>query len=153
MPCYHNAFVLYQLAYALDDAAEYWDRMRRWLNDVRDPLAEPQATVLAVDWFEDPAVVEKAWHEIVRVPARLEVARTRRVLTVCGPAPWHLKAPLLERVVNEPGWAEWILRALVGSAFDVYGQIDLEHARRLLARIDPPEDARGLAELRERLAA
>lgn len=50
-------------------------------------------------------------------------------------------------------WDEPIYEGLLGSAFDVFGDIDLAEAREILGRLPVPPDAPGLNELREKLYA
>ena len=44
-----------------------------------------------------------------------------------------------------------IFRSLLGSAFDVYGDVDRDVARRVLARLDLPKSTNDLTELKRKL--
>ena len=106
--------------------------------------------VMYLDWFETRT--EEAWRETTPVEGDWRL-RVKRVLEVSGPALWSWKADLYWRLVDEgPEWHAPIDEGLVGSAFDLYGDLDVDDGRRLLERLPVPPDARGLKELREKLA-
>jgi hypothetical protein len=125
-----------------------WREYRDLLATDDDRLADPVAYSLWVDFFEDPETVGEAWRELTLDE---DERRLTRLLSVSGPVPWSLKAPLFERLAPDRRWHEPIVRALGGVAFDVYGDIDEHSAANLLSQLDPPPDLPGLADLRRRL--
>jgi hypothetical protein len=58
---------------------------------------------------------------------------------------------LYEAAAKDAAWHKALLEALVGSAFDAFGDFEPESADRLLAQMHLPADAPGYAELRKRL--
>jgi hypothetical protein len=59
---------------------------------------------------------------------------------------------LFHQLAGDLAWHLPIFAALLGSAFDSYGQIDVSAARAWLTRIVVPSDTPHLVELQERLA-
>lgn len=153
MPCYANTVALHGF-YREFGAAErrrLWDAYRAALDAEDDRLADPISYSLWVDFFEDPATVEQAWRETSRRDVDPWERRLARVLEIAGPVPWALKEELFEALVPEPRWHPAILRALAGSAFDVFGALD-PAAGAWLARLALPDDTPDLAALRACLA-
>ena len=107
---------------------------------------------LWVDFFEDQSTVKEAWREMTRPDTAPSERRLERLLELAGPVPWRLKEPLFEQLFPEPRWHPFILRALVGSAFDVCGDCKPRAAERWLGRLQLPDDAPDLAALRRHLA-
>ena len=62
-----------------------------------------------------------------------------------------MKAQLYEAAAKDAAWHMALLQGLVGSAFDVFGDIEPAAAGRLLAQMHLPTDAPGYAELKKRL--
>ena len=69
-----------------------------------------------------------------------------------GPVPWKFKNELFDQLCNDQAWHLSIYGALVGSAFDAYGQLDASAARVWLTRIMMPADTPLMSALQERLA-
>jgi hypothetical protein len=151
MPGYGH--LMYLNSVVLDLAGDardwFWGEVRSLLEAPDDRLAGPIGYWLWVDWFE--VGDEDAWREVTRFDGDWQ-RRIARVLEVSGPAKWKWKAGLYARFAEEGReWQLPVLRGLVGSEFDLYGDIERERAREILALLDVPPDARGLKELRERL--
>jgi hypothetical protein len=134
LPSYSN--LMYWPYDTFDDAtqAAHWDAFRSFLADPNEAIGDFAAYRLWVDYFEDPATVERAWREVsdAQEPRR---PRLERVVPGSGPVPWDLKERLYRDLVDEGGWHNEVFEALFTSCFDVYGQIDREPARELLARL------------------
>lgn len=131
-----------------DERQALWATYAGLLDQDDDRLAAPVAYSLWVDFFEDPATVRDAW------PAMTEDAAGRRlgrVLAVSGPVPWELKRDLYDALARDRRWHDALVRGLVGSTFDVYGQVDRAEAASLVARLGPDVAVPGLAELRGQL--
>ena len=154
MPCY--ATLMYTTGYypQWDRQARqlFWNEYRTLISDPDDRLAEPVAYSLWCDYFENPETVHKAWSEIAR-PDVLTERGLERVLDVSGPVPFRLKRALYDELVADERWHPFIFRSLLHSAFDVFGDVEIEAGRRLLAQLSVPEDAPGLRELRDKLAS
>lgn len=115
----------------------FWRRYRRWLE--ADPaLAAPVQYSLWCDWFEDPQTAAQAWRAVLTPPRRR--LRVERVLDCAGPVPYPLKARIYGELGRDRSWHQAIYRSLVHSADDVYGSLDVEHARRLLAELELAAD-------------
>jgi hypothetical protein len=153
MPCYANLIALHGF-YGEFDAVQrrlLWDAYRAWLTSEDDRLADPAAHSLWVDFFEDDATVAEAWREVTRRDLAPSQRRVERVLQVAGPVPWGLKAELLDELAADPRQHHAVFRALVGSAFDPFGDLG-PNAATLLHRLVLVDDAPDLAALRARLA-
>lgn len=79
-------------------------------------------------------------------------ALLRAVLPISGPVPYALKAPLYERLIADVAWHGAIFESLFGSAFDVFGNLNKNAARRLLARLQLPAGLAHVEALRAKLA-
>ena len=132
----------------------FWDAYRRRLEAPES--AEPVTYSLWVDWFEDPVTVEGAFAEVMARPDDLAegaLRRNRRVLAVSGPVPWRVKRTAYEAAATVPELHLALFHGLLGSRYDVYGDLDPVEALDLLRRLDLPEGTENLGVLREELAA
>jgi hypothetical protein len=155
MPCYANTVELkrFYADFGADEKERLWDAWRAALQSDDDRLADPVSYALWVDFFEDRATVGEAWRATTRRDgAGTWERRLARVLDVAGPVPWELKEALFGELVGDPRWHPAILRALAGSAFDVYGELGAS-AGAWLARLRLPDDTPDLLALRARVAA
>ena len=119
--------------FAPEDRERWWSAVRARLAGSDAALRQPLQYSLWCDFFEDPDTVEEAWGAVTRPDAA--AALLRAVLPVSGPVPYELKSPVYERLLGDPAWHEAIFESLLGSAFDVYGDVDKEAARRTLSRL------------------
>ncbi len=155
MPCYANTVELkrFHADFGDDDRQRLWDAYREALQSADERLADPVSYSLWVDFFEDPATVRVAWRETTRrCDGEPCERRLSRVLDVAGPVPWECKEALFAELVDDPSWHPAILRALAGSAFDVYGDLGAS-AGAWLARLRLPDDTPDLLALRARVAS
>jgi hypothetical protein len=154
MPCYANTMELVSFydQFGVVEREAFWDEVRSLLGSDDDRLADPMSYALWVDLFEDAGTVEEAWREATRRDATPWERRVARVLDVAGPVPWALKAELFEQLVGDVRWHPAIFRALAGSTFDVFGQLD-PAAGALLERLRLAPDTPDLTAVRGRLAA
>ena len=153
MPCYANTMYIksFHGDFGPEERQMLWEAFRAALASVDEPLADPVAYVLLVDFFEDHASAGEAWHETTRQDVAPSARRLERVLAVAGPVPWAVKAPLLETLLGSLEWHRGVLRALESSAFSVCGEIEPRTARAWLDRLRlPPAE---LAGVRERLSS
>jgi hypothetical protein len=139
----------------LDDElrGRLWSAFRAALESGDDRVAERVAYSLWVDFFEDSSTVAEAWRAVTRRDGIGWERRIGRVLDAAGPVPWPHKEALFEELVGDASWHPHILLALLGSAFDVYGQLDVRAARWWVGRLRLRDDAPGLAELRAKLGS
>lgn len=109
-----------------------WRKFVQYLSD-EAYYADPVGYVLWVDFFEDPKTVRETWHGLVSHNRKKE--SLRKLIESAGPVPFDLKEPvyraMLKDQVNHPA----ILRSLLASAYDVYGQIDNRKARHIAAKL------------------
>jgi hypothetical protein len=131
-----------------------WDAYRRRLEAPES--AEPVTYSLWVDWFEDPITVEGAFAEVMARPDDLAdgpLRRNRRVLSVSGPVPWRVKRTAYEAAATVPELHLALFHGLLGSRYDVYGDLDAPAALGLLRRLELPEGTANVDVLREELEA
>jgi hypothetical protein len=154
MPCYANTVYLKHgfEEFGRAEKAAFCDAYRAALDAVDDRLADPVGYSLWVDFFEDPETVGEAWRETTRRDRAPFDRRLRRVLMNAGPVPWAFKDELFDQLCDDQAWHPSIYGALLGSAFDAYGQLDGVSARAWLTRISLPADTPQMDALRERLA-
>ncbi len=152
MPCYANLMYVQHDVAAMDreQRRAFWTEYGRLLGEQDARLADPVAYSLWCDYFEDPDTVDEAWTELA-LPDELSEEGLERLLDISGPVPFGLKEPFYDRLLSNKRWHQAIFVGLVRSAFDYYGDLDIAAARRILARLDVPEDATGMEELRARL--
>jgi hypothetical protein len=152
MPCYANLMYVLHFydEFGPRERDTFWREYRALLQDPDARLADPVAYSLWVDYYE--AGYTEAWRETASFEPPWE-RRLQRVLENSGPVKWKLKEPVYERLAGDQRWHPFIFLGLLGSAFDVYGDLKRRRARALLRRLDVPDGASGLAELREKLRA
>jgi len=148
------AVAMYLKTTPLDPAAHalFWAGYRRRLEDPAS--AEPVTYSLWVDWFEDPLTAETAFTEVVARPDDLTdgpLRRNRRVLAVSGPVPWLVKQPVYQAATAVPALHLALFHGLLGSRYDVFGDLDPAAALALLDRLDLPPDTEHLDLLRSDL--
>lgn len=157
MPCYANLMYagLGSPSFGPVERAARCDELVALLEEADERLAAPVAYALWVDEFESPDTVDLAWTRCATTPAAGDDAGARRldrVLRVSGPVPWRLKWPRYEALAADPRWHEAIAVGLVGSAFDVFGQLEVAGAVDLLARSAVDDSVPGVVALRRALA-
>lgn len=155
MPCYAStiAFKSFYGHFGADEKRVLWEALRDVLDSDDDRLADPLTYALWADFFEDRATVQEAWRETTRRDVDPWQRRVVRVLDVAGPVPWRLKDALFATLVGEPRFHQAIFRALAGSAFDMYGELEPAAAAAWLARLRLAPDTPDLPALRVRLGA
>ncbi|WP_030297716.1 hypothetical protein [Streptomyces katrae] len=136
-----------------------WNGFRRRLEAVGEPEAVTDA--LWLDWFEDHRTAETAFSEMLGkdvaglrgdAPEPL-LRRARRVLECSGPVPWPVKAGAYRAAATVPALQYALLRAVLTSYHDLYGDLEPAPALALLEQIRLPADTEHLAALRAVLAA
>lgn len=128
MPCYG---VLMYVGFEPHDAA-FWREITVLLDDPDDRLAAPVQYWLWCGPFEKAEVSGALFEQLITNAPDL---RVRRLLEVSGPVPWSAKAPLLQRLAGKALWDTSVLHALEWAAYDVYGQIDVQEATKLLRKL------------------
>jgi len=88
---------------------------------------------LWVDFFEDQSTVDDAWSNLVHDKTELEVLR--QILSISGPVPFNKKYKLYLKTIANFENHEFIFESLLGSFFDVYGQIDVIKTRDVLSKL------------------
>lgn len=120
---------------------EFWEFAREALSSESNALGDPVAFAMWCDFFEDPELVDEAWHQLVT----RSIASDRlleRVLIASGPVPFRLKKPLYTLLIKRERWHYFIYRSLLHSAFDVYGKIERQEARKILGSLKLPSSVR-----------
>jgi hypothetical protein len=155
MPCYGNLMCLKHHYPELDPEATrtLWNAFRAALGNEDARIADPIAYTLWCDYFEDPAIVGRAWVEVTRRDIQPSTLRLQRALEIAGPVPWSAKQMLFDQLIDDVAWHRFIHSALVGSAFDYFGQLDAAAAQSYLARLVLADDSSNLDELRTKLAS
>lgn len=139
-----------------DAATVVWTAYRDALDHVDECIAAPACYSLWAGWLESEreyhGTTESAyaWNRML-ADAEPGSLRFNRLMSISGPVRWEVKAPALDRAADDPRGREALLQALLGAAFDVLGQLDVDHARRLLARTPVLARDEHIAALRERL--
>jgi hypothetical protein len=153
MPCYAN--LMYADLSQLDTESLdwFWRYVRELLNDSDGRLADPVAYWLWCGPFEDPAESTEAWNRTVTGQG-VGDRGLERALAASGPVPWQTKASLLRKLLPTVSWHRAIFHSIQASVFDVFGDVDAAEAKRLLASLKLPGDAREAAtRLRDELGA
>ncbi len=152
MPCYGHLMYgkHHYVEWGEAARASFWRECRELVGDEDDRLADPVTYSLWCDYFEDVSTVRDAWREMTRTDC-LTDRGVERVLDAAGPVPYELKAPLYEQLVPDHRWHLTIFSSLLHSAFDVYGSLEEQAARLLLARLVLPPETEGLPELKQKL--
>jgi hypothetical protein len=107
-----------------------WKKYKDYLLTGTDKQKEQIKYSLWVDFFEDPETVDEAWSKIVTESSEIDILR--QVLSISGPVPFDKKDKLYLKVIADKTNHKYILESLVGSFFDVFGQINFQRARILL---------------------
>ncbi|MFG2337699.1 alpha/beta fold hydrolase [Streptomyces yangpuensis] len=157
-------WVTVEIAFAVRRSTDPEVTRALW-NGYRSRLGAPSEAEaitysLWVDWFEDRATAETAFHEVLGkdvgqlLPDAPEsvLRRASRVLESSGPVPWGTKEPVYRAASRVPALHEAVFRGILHSHHDVYGDLDPAPALAVLALLDLPQDTRHLAELRSALA-
>ena len=130
----------------------------------REVLERPEGSEavlywLWVDWYEDPNLSATAFLALtsdddgVKADDPARMRRVGRVIANSGPAPWPEKSKEYTRALAVPELHVDVFYGLRGSAYDIYGQIDVANARQLLDQLRlPAELAPEVAELRAQFA-
>lgn len=142
-----------------------WQGYRERLE--RPEPSEPVSYSLWVEWFENRALVESAFHEVLAADV-LTLAdqgqlsqfssgalyrRAERVLGVSGPVPWALKEPVYQHLVSVPELHPALFKGILLSYHDSFGSLEAEPALHLLDRLALTEKPEHYDRLRAVLAA
>lgn len=134
----------------IESRALWWMEVRNRIETENPCLRDPIVYALWCDFFEDPSTVREAW--LALTVSRKEPL-IRAALSVSGPVPWDLKQPLLEELSDVSPMQDAVFDALVGSAFDYFGQIDKVGASRLLVKLKMPVTTPRYSELTKKLSS
>lgn len=151
MPDYAYLMYLYGYYGDLPQAVKH-DVLKRYqaiLNDGDDIHSAPVQLSLWVDFFEDRDTVVEAWQELLDGNENEQLID--RVLRASGPVPYDLKARLYERLIDDPRWHVAISLSLLHSIHDAFGDIDLEAARSVFAKLKLAPETEHLEALKEAL--
>lgn len=113
---------------------ELWSKYRQYLFSGTQDQKEQIKYSLWVDFFEDPKTVDVAWNEMIDANSKIEIIR--EVLSVSGPVPFEKKEELYSEVIADKRNHEYILESLVGSLYNVFGQIHFQKSREILPNLD-----------------
>jgi hypothetical protein len=152
MPCY--SYVA-SLSFRFPDLGRegqdrFWSWVRSTLSSGDQARTSPLAYSLWCDFFENAGVVDEAWAQLTRTD--IPDAALELVLVHSGPVPFRLKRDLYRKLLPKEQWHYHIFRSLLHSAFDVYGEIDDEEARRIFAQLVLPPETEHLDQLRAKLS-
>ncbi|MGW6706437.1 alpha/beta fold hydrolase [Streptomyces sp. NPDC054956] len=158
-------WVTVEIGFAVRGAEDPTTARALW-NGYRSRLEAPEMPEaitysLWVDWFEKRDTSERAFAEVLGrdigqlLPGAPEglLRRARRVLECSGPVPWQAKAPVYRTASALPELHPALLRALLSSYHDIYGNLEPAPALALLDTLALPADTEHLAALRTVLAA
>ena len=124
-----------------------WKDYKAYLSKGNKNQKEAVEYSLWVDFFENNETVEEAWKSMIGNYENEVILK--RLLPISGPVPFDLKEEFYKRVVKDEKWHEYILDSLVGSFFDVFGQINIEKARLILSRLKVNKDSNKYSKLQE----
>ena len=124
-----------------------WEKYKEYLLTGTDKQKEEIKYSLWVDFFEDPETVDEAWSEVVNDNSEINILR--QVLSISGPVPFDKKDKLYLRVIADKKNHNYILDSLVGSFFDVFGQINFQRARVLLPTLKVDKESQNYKKLDE----
>ncbi|SOE20143.1 hypothetical protein SAMN06298216_0643 [Spirosomataceae bacterium TFI 002] len=111
-----------------------WSNYNQYLKIGTDKQKEQIKYSLWVDFFEDPQTVEEAWKMVIKNNFDIEVIRL--ILPISGPVPYSYKEELYSKLISDKRNHEFILDSLVGSLYDVFGQLDIQKGRDLLPKLE-----------------
>lgn len=153
MPTYATLMYLQQLwdDLGLGDRAKLLANFRDFLNS-SEQLATHVEYSLWCDYFEDENRVREVWAGIT-AGADLRSNGSARIARASGPVPWKLKAQWLSALADLPEHHAAVFEALIGAAFDVYGEVEQAEALRILARLKVDTSDQRFVQLCERLQA
>ncbi|WP_346356095.1 hypothetical protein [Azotosporobacter soli] len=118
-----------------------WARFRGYLYSDEESVSRPVEYTLWCDYFENPKRVAEAWLQMLTPPRSLK--QVEKLLFVSGPVPYWLKKTLYEEIIQEDNYHEAIFTSLLGSRFDILGDIDKADAGAILHRLtlepSPPQ--------------
>lgn len=116
-----------------------WDKYRYYLLKGTKEEKEKIEYSLWVDFFEDISTCKEAWNNILTANYNSEIIK--RILPISGPVDYKLKSELYKTIIPEKKYHNLILKSLHGSFFDVYGDIEVMKARKLLLKLDVDYDS------------
>ncbi|MEV0661012.1 hypothetical protein ACIBI3_10380 [Actinomadura luteofluorescens] len=107
------------------------------------PVAESAEYGLWVDYFEMP----EASQVFAALASQMPRSQWEGLISGAGPVPWDAKRRVFREAAEVPALHPALARGLVGSFYDVYGQVDAVEAAALVDRITVADE-----DLREALA-
>ncbi|MGH1465778.1 MAG: hypothetical protein ACRBBQ_10505 [Cognatishimia sp.] len=151
-PCYSTASFLHQL-YTIGTDAEaealLWRRIVFLLEHVDRLHREAIEYVLWVDFFEDSDSAVKAWNGLMS--ANPSDKAKRRLLVNSGPVPYTEKRSYYQELYSNPNDHELLAECLARSLQDVYGDIDRDQAKAMMASLQVSSENRFMSYLQENL--
>ena len=135
MPCY--AVLMYinhhYDNFEKDEKDFFWSKYRQYINCSNQSLSNPVEYSLWCDYFENPQIVNEAWHSMLSEP--FSDLLVQRILLASGPVPYMLKAVLFEKLIMNENWHSYIFKSISGSAFDYFGNIEKKDAKRVFDKL------------------
>ena len=110
-----------------------WHKFRELLAKNDEKFSRPIEYTLWCDFFEHPTRVTEAWLQMLMPPRSPQ--QVEKLLFVSGPVPYWLKKTLYEEVIGEVDYHDAIFTSLLGSRFDILGDIDEKDAGQILDRL------------------
>ena len=132
-----------------DGQSHLFEHHRRVLGEGRPTLARPMEYALWTDYLQSPDRVDLAWSTLMTPP--VEPALMTSLLVISGPVPYDLKAPIYDRLIQEPSWHHAIFLSILHSKSETYGQCDDDHAREIVKQLQLPPDTGYLDKLQRAL--
>lgn len=126
-----------------------WEKLMAYL-DSEEHYADPVEYVLWVEFFEDQKTVEETWRGLLR-NSNNKPSGLKRLVECAGPVPFSLKEPLYANLLNDKKSHPSIFKSLLGSAFDLYGQVEKSKAEALLMKLEVSNDSYEYIKLKEKL--
>jgi hypothetical protein len=116
----------------VDIKEEIWERFAQYLSSQAEHR-DPVQYVLWVNFFEDTSTVEESWVGMWKACQKYGV--TSSLLPISGPVPWELKVENYWQEAQNITQHAIIIKALIASAYDVYGKIKWAEAWDLVIHL------------------
>lgn len=111
-----------------------WDKIAYYIGREEKFYVDTMSYILWVEFFENQQTVRVAWYGILQSPY-LTMQGKINILDCCGPVPYDVKEKLYKDLLKFSDFHINIMRSLLFSATDIYGDIDKMKAKILLEKL------------------
>jgi hypothetical protein len=133
IPCYALVMAFGYDRRSSDAISVFWHEVRHILSHPDEALAAPLTYMLWCDFFEAPDRCAVAWQSLY--DSQSNDYLLTRLLDCAGPVPYAWKAELYQQKLPDQSWHMRIYENIRASYYDVYRDIDKDHAGTLLAQL------------------